>query len=147
MDTHRGIYWGLVTTASYDRRGPTMHDEGYGKAVLDELNPLHRELRHAIPDVYKGFGQFHHAAFAAGELDTKTKELMALAIAIVERCDGCIASHAEGAARQGATRQEAAEAIGVAMLMIGGPGTIYGPRAYAAFCEFAALTESPEGAG
>jgi AhpD family alkylhydroperoxidase len=115
-----------------------MHENGYGKAVLDELPPLHRELRHAIPDVYKGFGEFHHAAFAAGELDVKTKELIALAISVIERCDGCIASHSEGAARAGATRQQAAEAIGVAMLMNGGPATIYGPRAYAAFCEFTA---------
>ena len=70
-------------------------------------------------------------------LDTKTKELIALAIGVIQRCDGCIASHAEGAAREGASRQEAADAIGVAMLMNGGPATIYGPRAFAAFCEFA----------
>lgn len=110
---------------------------GYGKAVLDDLRPLHRDLRDAIPEVYKGFGEFHGAAFSAGALNAKTKELIAFAIAISERCDGCIASHAEAAARAGATRQEAAEAVGVAMLMTGGPGTIYGPRAYAAFCEFA----------
>ena len=114
-----------------------MNANGYGKAVLDELRPLHRELRHAIPDVYKGFGEFHNAAFGAGALDVTTKELIAFAIAIVERCDGCIAAHAEAAAKAGATCQEAAEAVGVAMLMSGGPGTIYGPRAYAAFCEFA----------
>jgi AhpD family alkylhydroperoxidase len=108
----------------------------YGKGVLDELRPLHRELRHAIPDVYKTFTEFHHASFAAGSLDVKTKELIALAISVIERCDGCIASHSEGAARAGATRQEAAEAIGVSLLMGGGPSTIYGPRAYAAFCEF-----------
>jgi AhpD family alkylhydroperoxidase len=113
-----------------------MHDDGYGKSVLDELRPLHRELRHAIPDVYKGFAEFHHAAFAAGALDVLTKELIALAIGVSQRCDGCIASHGEGAAKAGATRQQAAEAIGVAMLMNGGPATIYGPRAYAAFCEF-----------
>jgi AhpD family alkylhydroperoxidase len=113
-----------------------MSESTYGKSVLDELRPLHRELRHAIPEVYKGFGEFHHAAFAPGLLDAKTKELIALAIAVSQRCDGCIASHAEGAARAGATRQGAAEAIGVAMLMNGGPATIYGPRAYAAFCEF-----------
>lgn len=114
-----------------------MSGNDYGKSVLEELRPLHRELRHAIPDVYKGFAEFHHAAFAAGQLDAKTKELIALAIGVIQRCDGCIASHAEGASRAGATRQEAAEAIGVAMLMNGGPATIYGPRAYAAFCEFA----------
>ena len=109
----------------------------HGKRVLDDLRPLTRELRHAIPDVYAGFVQFHGAAFQAGALDTKTKELIALAIGVVDRCDGCIASHAQGAARAGATRQEAAEAIGVAMLMSGGPGTVYGPRAYAAFCDVA----------
>ena len=114
-----------------------MSDNGYGKGVLEELRPLHRELRHAIPDVYQGFGDNHHAAFATGELDVTTKELIALAIGVIQRCDGCIASHAQGAAKAGASRQQAAEAIGVAMLMNGGPGTIYGPRAYAAFCEFA----------
>ncbi len=113
-----------------------MTDHSYGKAVLGELRPLHRELRHAVPDVYKGFAEFHHAAFAAGALDVKTKELIAFAIGVIQRCDGCIAAHAEGAAKAGATRQEAAEAVGVAMLMNGGPATIYGPRAYAAFCEF-----------
>jgi AhpD family alkylhydroperoxidase len=111
-------------------------DRVHGKGVLDELRPLHRELRRAIPDVYRSFTEFHHASFAAGALDVKTKELIALAISVIERCDGCIASHAEGAARAGATRQEAAEAIGVSFLMGGGPSTIYGPRAYAAFCEF-----------
>jgi len=114
-----------------------MDEATHGKAVLDELSPLHRELRRAIPDVYKGFQALHGAAFAEGALDVKTKELIALAIAVIERCDGCIASHAQGAARAGATRQEAAEAIGVAFLMNGGPATIYGPRAFAAFNEFA----------
>jgi len=120
----------------YEKDENIMNETGYGKSVLEELRPLHRELRHAIPDVYKGFGEFHHAAFESGALDVKTKELIAFAIGVIQRCDGCIASHAEGAARSGATRQEAAEAIAVAMLMNGGPATIYGPRAYAAFCEF-----------
>jgi AhpD family alkylhydroperoxidase len=78
----------------------------------------------------------HDAAFADGALDTRTKELIALAIAVVEGCDGCIASHARAAAQAGASRQEAAEAIGVTFLMHGGPATIHGPRAYDAFCEF-----------
>lgn len=113
---------------------------GHGQAVLDELSPLHRNLRRAVPEVYKGFGALHHAAFAEGALDTKAKELIALAIAVVEGCDGCIASHAEAVVRAGATRQEAAEAIGVTFLMNGGPATIYGPRAYAAVCEFTDAT-------
>jgi AhpD family alkylhydroperoxidase len=114
----------------------TAMTSAHGRTVLRELSPLHRELRREIPEVYKGFGELHHAAFEAGALDTKTKELIALAIGVVEGCDGCIASHAEAAARAGATREEAAEAIGVTFLMKGGPATIYGPRAYDAFCEF-----------
>jgi AhpD family alkylhydroperoxidase len=115
----------------------TMTHSEHGRDVLQDLSPLHRELRRAIPDVYKGFGELHHAAFSPGALDVKTKELIALAIGVVEGCDGCIASHAQGAARAGATKQEAAEAIGVTFLMKGGPATIYGPRAYDAFCGFA----------
>lgn len=108
----------------------------HGKDVLGELAHLGRNLRHAIPDVYAGFGELHHAALADGALDTKTKELIALAIGVSSRCDGCIASHARGAVKAGATKQEAAEAIGVTFLMTGGPGTVYGPRAYDAFCEY-----------
>ena len=77
------------------------------------------------------------AALTDGALPTKVKELMAMTIGVVHGCDGCIASHARGAARAGATTAEAGEAIGVAILMQGGPATVYGARAYAAFCEFA----------
>ena len=110
------------------------HD--HGKAVIDSIAPHSRDLRHEIPDVYAGFSQLHKAAMAEGALDKKTKELIALAIAVSTHCDGCIASHARGAVRAGATKAEAAEAIGVTFLMTGGPGTVYGPRAYAAFVEF-----------
>ena len=105
--------------------------------VLTDLNPKHRELRKMIPDVYAGFAQMSRAALTQGALDRKTKELIALAIGVVAGCDGCIASHAQGLARAGATKEEAAEAIGVTFLMHGGPATIYGARAYDAFCEFA----------
>ena len=116
----------------------------HGKTVLRDIGPLHRNLRHAIPEVYKGFGELSKAAFAEGELDHKTKELIALAIGVVEGCDGCIASHGQAAARAGATRQEAAEAIGVTFLMHGGPATIHGARAYDAFCEFADARDAGE---
>lgn len=116
----------------------------HGRAVLNELSPLHRELRRAVPQVYEGFGALHRAAFANGELDVKTKELIAFTIGVTEGCDGCIASHAQAAVAAGATCGEAAEAIGVAILMRGGPATIHGPRAYAAFCEFADARASGE---
>jgi AhpD family alkylhydroperoxidase len=122
----------------------TFHRSEHGKTVLGELSPLHRELRHAIPDVYQGFGELSKAAFADGALDRRTKELIAFAIGVVEGCDGCIASHGQAAARAGASRQEAAEAIGVTFLMHGGPATIHGARAYDAFCEFADAVEASE---
>lgn len=114
----------------------------YGKDVQDELRPHARELRRMIPDVYKGFAALHQAAFTEGALSSKIKELIALSIAVSEECDGCIAAHADAAVRQGASREEAAEAIGVAILMNGGPATIYGPRAFAAFSEFHAAAHT-----
>jgi AhpD family alkylhydroperoxidase len=116
----------------------------HGKEILRGLTPLHRELRRTIPDVYRGFGELSQAAFADGALDRRTKELIAFAIGVVEGCDGCVASHGQAAARAGATRQEAAEAIGVTFLMHGGPATIHGARAYDAFCEFADAIEAGE---
>lgn len=109
----------------------------HGKDVQRQLAPISRDLRALIPDTYAGFAALHSAAMGEGALPTKTKELIALAIAVVEQCDGCIASHARGAAKTGATKEEVAEAIGVTFLMAGGPATVYGPRAYSAFCEFA----------
>ena len=44
----------------------------HGRAVLDEMSPLHRELRRAVPEVYKGFASLHHAAFEAGALDVRS---------------------------------------------------------------------------
>lgn len=110
--------------------------------VLNDLNPQHRALRQMIPGVYRGFAEMSGAALTSGALDRKVKELIALAIGVVAGCDGCIASHAQGAARAGASKEEAAEAIGVSILMHGGPATIYGARAYDAFCEFADMGAS-----
>ncbi len=108
----------------------------HGKQVLADLSDPAARLRHMIPTVYEGFSHTHKAALGAGALDTKSKELIAFAIGVAQTCDGCIASHARGAARAGATPEEAAEAIGVTILMTGGPGTVYGPRAFEAFMEF-----------
>lgn len=114
-----------------------MSEHVHGQVVLDDVIPLGRALRAAIPEVYKGYAALSAAAMAAGALDAKTKELIALGIAVSLRCDGCIAAHARGAAKAGASREEAAEALGVAVLLNGGPGTVYGPRAFDAFIEFA----------
>lgn len=113
------------------------HTHQHGRELLAQLGAEGRELRALIPGVYEGFGQMHKAAFAEGEIDKKTKELIALAISVAVRCDGCIASHARGASITGASETEVAEAIGVAVSMSGGPGTVYGPRALAAYRSFA----------
>jgi AhpD family alkylhydroperoxidase len=105
--------------------------------LLDGLRQSGRELRAAIPEVYSGYVRMSAGAMADGALTGKAKELIALAIAVTRECDGCIAAHARGAASKGATAQEAAEAIGVAIMMNGGPGTVWGPRAYDTFREFA----------
>ncbi|MCV7216814.1 carboxymuconolactone decarboxylase family protein [Mycobacterium crocinum] len=114
-----------------------MTDHDHHSDVLTELNPQHRALRQMIPEVYDGFGALSRAAMGSGAVEAKLKELIAMVIGVVQGCDGCIASHARGAVRAGATRQEAAEVIGVSIMMHGGPATIYGARAYTAFCEFA----------
>ena len=82
-----------------------------------------------------------------GALDVKTKELIALAIAVSKECDGCIAAHAHAAAAHGARPEEVAEAIGVTFLMNGGPATLYGPRAFEAFQEFFAERASRTSVG
>lgn len=114
-----------------------MSEHLHGKAVMNDLVPLGRALRDAIPEVYAGYGELGTAAMADGAISTLNKELIALAIAVAVRCDGCIASHSRNASKAGATREEVAEVLGVALMMSGGPGTVYGPRAYDAFCEYA----------
>jgi AhpD family alkylhydroperoxidase len=109
---------------------------GHGKKVLEDLSGQAATLRSLIPDVYAGYSTLSKAVVADGALDRKTKELIALGIAVAVRCDGCIASHARSAARAGATPEEVAEALGVTIMMQGGPSTVYGPRALDAFLEY-----------
>lgn len=116
----------------------------YGREVRNELRMPTRNLCHAIPQVYAGYRELHDSALAPGALDTKTKELIALAIAVSKECDGCIAAHAHAAAQSGASPAEAAEAIGVTFLMNGGPATVYGARAFDAFKEFYAECDHSE---
>lgn len=100
---------------------------------MDLLNTRMGVLAAGIPNV---MGSFHNVAEAATEknaLDPKTKELIALAIGISVRCDGCLAYHAKAAAAEGATRDEVLETIGVAVYMGGGPSVIYGSEALEAF--------------
>ena len=105
----------------------------------DRFLELMGELGQEIPQTMGGFSQLHKAAATDGALSKMTKELIALSISVVVRCDGCIAVHVHDALKAGASREEIVEAIGVAILMGGGPAVIYGVEALEALNQFAAL--------
>ena len=111
--------------------------------VIEGLRAPTRDLRRAIPETWAGFAALHEAAVANGALTARVKELMALAIAVVKGCEGCIAYHAKAAAVRGASELEVAEALGVALLMDGGTASVYGPRALAAYKEFIEAEHAP----
>ena len=75
-------------------------------AVTKNISGALRELRGGAPDVMKAFASIAQAALRPSALDTKTKELIALAIGVATRCDDCIAFHAKAAVQQGATSDE-----------------------------------------
>ena len=93
--------------------------------------------RKASPDLAKAFSALAEAATMEGALSPKTKELIALAIGIAGRCDGCIGFHTAAAIRHGARREEILETIDVAVYMGGGPSYVYGAQALEAFDQLA----------
>lgn len=103
---------------------------------LHHVRKNSQSLASAQPSVMEAFERFHKAAAATGALDTKTKELIALAISVTTGCDDCIAHHVHDAIEAGATREEFADALGVAILMGGGPGMIYASHAIEAVDQF-----------
>ena len=93
-------------------------------------------LRQGAPDAIKAFGALSTAATASKAIDTKTKELMALAIGIAVHCDGCVAYHTKMAHQHGATREEVTETVALAVYMGGGPAAVYGGDALRAYDQF-----------
>jgi AhpD family alkylhydroperoxidase len=110
--------------------------------IREELRQPAQDLRELIPDVMKSFAALSQASSAEGELSRLTKELLALVISATRECDGCIVAHTRGALREGATRQQIAEAMGVLIALNGGPGTVWGPRALHAYDEAVAARKS-----
>jgi len=95
-----------------------------------------RSLRAGSPEVMRGFAALAQAALKADVLDGRTKELIALAIAVATRCDGAIAFHAEAALKRGAARAEVLEAMGMAIYMGAGPNVLAAAEALEAFDQF-----------
>jgi AhpD family alkylhydroperoxidase len=91
------------------------------------------KLGAAAPATLAGFQAIDGAAARIGKLDAKTRELIALAVAVTTRCDGCITLHSAAAARAGASQEEVAEALSVAIALNAGAALVYSARALDAF--------------
>ncbi|MEO6945074.1 MAG: carboxymuconolactone decarboxylase family protein [Nitrobacter sp.] len=113
--------------------------------MTTELSALLRNLRGGAPDVMKAFAGIAQAATVSKVLDVKTKELIALGIAVAVRCDDCIAFHVKAAVEQGATKEEVGETLGMAIYMGAGPSVMYASHALEAFTQFenSAIDRSP----
>jgi AhpD family alkylhydroperoxidase len=105
-------------------------------ALKTDIKALHA----AIPDVARAFGAIGKAVKTDGALDLKTKELIAVGIAVADRCEPCIVFHIEALRNAGATRAELADALGMAVQMGGGPSLMYSAKALACWDELAAVT-------
>ena len=102
-------------------------------AIAKSVSTGAAALRKAHPGLMQAFGGLGKAVYPDGALDNKTKELIALAIGITVRCDGCVGHHAMACLNKGATREEVIEAIAVAIHMGGGPSMVYGAEALEAY--------------
>ena len=91
------------------------------------------EIAKLSPDTMRGYQALSAAGQKSNLLGPKTRELIAVAVAVTVRCDGCIAVHAEAAARHGASREEIVEALGVATAVNAGAALVYSTRVLDAF--------------
>ena len=106
------------------------------KAITKDISQYVGELKKLAPGAMEGFYAMSGAATANGALDEKTKELIALAIGVSQRCDGCIGFHAKALNRLGATKEEIAEVMAMCVYMGGGPSLMYAADALRAFEQF-----------
>ena len=91
------------------------------------------EIAKTSPDLVRGYRTISDAGNKTAKLDPKTRELIALAVAVTVRCDGCITTHTDAAIKHGATREEVVEALGVAITVNAGAALVYSARTLDAF--------------
>jgi AhpD family alkylhydroperoxidase len=106
--------------------------------IIKGISANSRKIRKAIPDAMAGFSQLALNASKDGALSAKTKEMIAVAIAIATRCDGCIGYHVEALVKLGCTFEEFNEVLGMTVYLGGGPSLMYAADAVAAFEQFSA---------
>lgn len=104
--------------------------------VTSGINTQLAKMRKEMPDVMAGFSALASAATKDGVLDKKTKELIAMALAVANHCPGCIGFHSQALVRLEASREELMETLGMAVYMGGGPSLMYAAEALEAFEEF-----------
>ncbi|GAA0298725.1 carboxymuconolactone decarboxylase family protein [Rhodovulum strictum] len=98
-------------------------------AKRDTTKDQLKRLNKAIPEATKAFGALGKAVKEGGTLDFKTKEFVALGIAVATRCEACIVLHMEALVRVGATRDEVGDVLAMAIQMGGGPAMMYAAAA------------------
>lgn len=107
--------------------------------ITKDISAYMGELRKAVPDAMQGFSALAKGALQDGALDKKTKELIALAIGVSARCDGCIGFHAKACVELGASRQEIVETLAMCVYLGGGPTYMYEADALRAYDQFVDL--------
>lgn len=111
---------------------------------MKELMGSIGEIAKLSPDTVKGYQTLGGAGAKTGHLDEKTRQLISLAVAVTTRCDGCITVHTSAAIKAGASKEEIAESLGVAVAMNAGAALVYSARvmdAYDQKVEAAAATK------
>lgn len=107
----------------------------------DKLNGTRNQLRalnKTIPDTTKAFGALGKSVKEGGVLDFKTKEFIALGIAVADRCEACIVLHIEALVRAGASREEIGDVLAMTIQMGGGPSMMYAAKALECYDEMTA---------
>jgi AhpD family alkylhydroperoxidase len=102
-------------------------------------------LAELAAETVRGYGTMGAAGAKTGYLDAKTRELIAVAVSITLRCDGCIAVHTDSARKLGASVEEIAEALGVAASVNAGAAIVYSTRALDAYQVLAESAETAKG--
>lgn len=113
----------------------------HGKNYSD-LEKIITQINEEIPSVMTGFNALQKAVIADGALTIKTKELIALGIAITNRCDGGIPYHVKNSLDAGASFSEIMETIGVAIFMGGSMALVNGCEALESLDQFIVLEKN-----
>ncbi len=107
----------------------------------DKLNSTRNQLRglnKSIPDTTRAFGALGKSVKEGGVLDFKTKEFIALGIAVADRCEACIVLHVDALIKAGATREEIGDVLAMTIQMGGGPSMMYAAKAQECYDEMTA---------